>query len=150
MTGPQDISGFGLRINVIASKTFPSGFIVSQFADDADPFDVPAIQVADKAMGLNGDLVTWSKATPLEVTINVIPDSEDDRNLSALAEANRVSKGKNSAGDVITMVKMPVSGKPATYSNGKLTNAMPGTGVASAGRKKTKAYTFAFENKSGD
>lgn len=145
--GPSEISGFGLRINIIASNTFPNGFIVSQFADDADPFDSPAIQLADKAMGLNGDLITWSKATPLEVTINVIPDSEDDKNLSALADANLVSKGKSSAKDVITMVRMDPSGDATTYSNGKLTNAMPGSSVASAGRKKTKAYTFAFERK---
>ena len=145
--GPHEISGFGLQINVIASNTFPSGFVVSQFADDGDPFDTPAIQLADKAMGLNGDLITWSKATPLEVTINVIPDSEDDLNLSALADANLVGKGKKSAQDIITLVKMPVDGKPTTYNNGKLTNAMPGTSFSSAGRMKTKKYVFTFESK---
>jgi hypothetical protein len=143
----EEISGFGLQVNVIASRTFPSGILLTQFADDADPFDMPAIQIADKAMGLNGDLIVWSKAAPLEVTLNLIPDSEDDRNLAALAEANRISKGKNAAGDVITMTAVYPDGRTLTLTTGKLTNAVPASAVASAGRKKTKAYTFAFESK---
>ena len=145
----EEISGFGLQINVIASRTFPAGILITQFADDADPFDMPAVQIADKGIGLNGDLVVWSKAAPLDVTLNVIPDSEDDLNLAALAEANRVSKGKKSAGDVITMTAVYVSGKTVTLTNGKLTNALPASAVASAGRKKSKAYTFTFESKAG-
>lgn len=147
MSGPHDISGFGTKINVKASKTFPSGFIISEFADDADPFDVPAIALADKAMGLNGDLVVWSSAVPIEVTINVIPDSDDDKNLAALAEANRVSKGKKSAGDVITLVRIGPSGETTTLTNGKLTSAVIATSLASAGRKKSKPYVFTFESK---
>jgi hypothetical protein len=77
----------------------------------------------------------------------VIPDSEDDRNLEALAEANRVSKGKTSAGDVITLTAVYASGKTLTLTNGKLTNALPASSVASAGRKKSKAYSFTFESK---
>lgn len=145
----NDISGFGFTINLIASKTFPNGITVSQFADDADPFDTPSIQIADKAMGLNGDLVTWSSAVPLEVTINIIPDSEDDTNLAALAEANRVSKGKKSARDEITMVGTWPEGKTRTFSKGKLTNGVPASSVSSSGRKKTKAYTFVFEQMAG-
>ena len=145
----EEISGFGLQINVIASRTFPAGILITQLADDADPFDMPAVQIADKGMGLNGDLVVWSKAAPLDVTLSVIPDSEDDLNLAALAEANRVSKGKKSAGDVITMTAVYVSGKTVTLTNGKLTNALPASAVASAGRKKSKAYTFTFESKAG-
>ena len=140
-----DISGFGFKLNLIASKTFPNGVTVSQFADDADPFDTPAIQYADKAMGLNGDMVTWSAPAPLEITINIIPDSDDDVNLSALAEANRVSKGKNSSRDEITMVGIYPSGKIRTFTGGKLTNGVPADSIASAGRLKTKPYTFAFE-----
>jgi hypothetical protein len=145
----QEISGFGLKVHIMASSTFPVGFPVTQFADDADPFDAPAIAYADKAMGLNGDLITWSKATPIDITINVIPDSADDLNLQILAEANRVSKGKTSARDVITLTRIDAAGRIAVLSNGRLTNAPPLSSVASAGRKKTAAYTFTFESKAG-
>lgn len=144
-----DISGFGLVVNVKASASFPAGFQVSQFADDGDSLDIPSMQLADKAMGLNGDLVTWSKAAPLTLTMNIIPNSEDDKNLSVVAEANRVGKGKKSAQDVITITVAYPDGKNVTYTNGKMTDGMPGNGVASAGRYKSKAYAFAFENVTG-
>jgi hypothetical protein len=145
----QDISGFGASVSLRASFTFPSGLDLTQFADDADPFDIPSQQIADKAMGLNGHLVSWSKANPVTVTLNIIPDSDDDRNLAVLADANRVRKGKNAVGDIITLTAVYPDGKTKTFAQGKLTDAAPSTGVSSAGRRKSKAYTFAFESVEG-
>lgn len=142
----NDISGFGAKVQVVADKTFPSGFNLSQFADDTDPFDFPSVQIADKAMGLNGDLITWAKASPKTVAVAVVPGSEDDRNLQALYDANTVGKGKSSAGDKITITVAYPDGKTLTLSEGRLTDGPPGVGVASAGRLKTSTYQFAFEN----
>lgn len=143
----NDISGFGIKVQIVASSTFPAGFTVTQFADDADPVDIPSQQLADKTMGLNGDLITWSKANPILANLNVIPGSDDDRNLGVLAEANRVGKGKMGARDAITMTVIYPDGKTWTGSNGVITDAPMGNSVASAGRQKSKAYNFAFENK---
>lgn len=141
----QDVSGFGLRLRLTASVTFPAGITLTQFADDADPFDLPSIQVADKAMGLNGDLVVWSKANPINTTLNIIPNTDDDRNLAILLNANRVSRGKNSSRDVVQLVGVYPDGRTVTLSNGKITDGAPGLSVASSGRLKTKAYQFSFE-----
>jgi len=145
----QDISGFGLRLNLRASVTFPAGVTITQFADDGDPLDIPSQQVADKAMGLNGDLIVWSKANPILVTINVIANSDDDRNLSVLLNANRVGKGKRSARDVITFTGIYPDNRQVTLTQGKITDGMVANSVASAGRLKTKAYMFAFESATG-
>jgi len=147
----QDISGYGISASVAASNTFPSGFPVTQFADDADPVDAASIQLADKAMGVNGDLIVWSKANPILVVIAVIPGSDDDRNLSVLAEANRTAKGKAPARDVINMVITYPDGSTASLSQGKITDAIPTQAIASAGRMKSKPYGFVFEgmNKTG-
>lgn len=142
----QDISGFGLQVRLIASVTFPAGISITQFADDADPLDLPSIQISDKAMGLNGDLLTWSKATAIPATVAVVPGSEDDQNLSVLAEANRVGKGKNSARDIITLTVIYPDGRTLTLTQGKITDSMFGNSVASAGRLKSKPYIFTFEN----
>lgn len=142
----QDISGFGIRVILRASNTFPQGITLTQFADDADPFDTPSQQLMDKAMGLNGDMVVWSKANPITPTLNVIPDTDDDRNLQVLAEANRVGRGKTSARDVITMTVIYPSGRSLTLNQGKITDAIVTQPVASAGRLKTKPFAFAFEN----
>jgi hypothetical protein len=144
-----DISGFGTRVTVVASVTFPQGFTCTQFADDGDPIDTPSQQIKEVVMGLNGDLIPFSKATPYRAVLSVIPDSEDDRNLAVLFDANRVARGKQSARDVITMTVVYPDGSTKTLTQGVLTDGNPATGIASAGRKKTKAYSFAFEDMNG-
>lgn len=143
----MDISGFGLRANVKASITFPNGFDITEWADDTDPLDSESIQIRDKAMGLNGDLVTWSKAMPLPVAMGVIPNSEADKNLAVLFEANRVGKGKTGARDVLTITYVYPDGSTATFSEGVITDGPATLSVASAGRIKTNVYKFAFENR---
>ena len=142
----QDISVFGIRVQVVASQTFPSGINITQFADDADPFDAPSMQIRDKAMGVNGDLISWSKANPIPVTLNVVPNSEDDKNLGVLFEANRVGKGKQGARDVISITAVYPDGKTASFTQGVITDGQPANSAQSSGRMKSKAYTFAFEN----
>lgn len=141
----QDISAFGIRVQLVASVTFPAGITLTQFADDADSLDIPSQQLADKAMGVNGDLVVWSRANPLNLTMNIIPGSEDDRNLDVLAEANRVSRGKQGARDTITATAIYPDGRTQTWSNGRITDAVLGRALASSGRMKSKPYVFTFE-----
>lgn len=145
----QNISGFGLIVNVIASKTFPFGVPLTQFADDADPLDIPSLQIGDSAMGLNGDLITWSKANPIKMTLNLIPNTFDDINMAILLEANRVGRGKIGARDVITMTLLYPSGNFVTLTTGIITDGTPSSSVASAGRLKTKSYSFTFEGRVG-
>lgn len=141
----QNVSGYGSRIILRASSTFPQGITITQFADDADPFDLPEIQIADTAMGLNGDLVVWNSPTPITATLNVIPGSGDDDNLAALYEANRAARGKRPAQDVITLTQVLPNGRSVTLTQGVITNGRPGQSTASSGRLKSKAYAFAFE-----
>lgn len=143
----ENISGFGLQINILASNTFPVGLLITEFADDADPFDLPSLQIADSAMGLNGDLISWAKANPIKVTLSVIPGSFSDINLAILMEANRVGRGKIGARDIITMTGIYPSGSFITLTNGIITDGIPGNAVSSAGRLKSKTYNFSFENK---
>jgi hypothetical protein len=141
-----DASGFGLKARIVASETFPAGFDVTQFADDTDPFDIPTMQIRDKGMGLNGDLVVWSKASPSVASLSLVPGSDDDVNMAVLFEANRVGRGKVGARDIITLTVFYPNGDSWTGTEGVITDGMPGRGVASAGRLKTNTYQFAFEN----
>ena len=143
----QNISGFGLVINIIADTTFPVGFVVTQLADDTDPLDTPPVRIADLALGLNGDPISWSKAIALPMVLNVIPNSDDDRNLQILADANRVAQNKNSANDVITATIIYPDGTRITMTEGKLCDAPFGLGVSTAGRMKTRSYSFLFASK---
>lgn len=78
----EDISGFGGQMVLIASTTFPAGITISQWADDVDPLDVPDMEIAQTGFGVNGTMVSWSRATGIDVAIAVVPNGNDDRNLS--------------------------------------------------------------------
>lgn len=140
-------AGYGTIVSIRASNTFPNPIAITQFADDADPLDVASISVSEAAMGLNGDLVVWSKANPIKLTLNVLAGGEDDANLAILLDANRVSVNKLSSRDVISLFVAYPNENSAQYVNGIISEGTPGQGVASSGRQKTKAYTFIFEDK---
>lgn len=145
----QDVSGFGLTARLIADSTYPTGISITQFADDSDPLDMAAVQIADVGMGLNGDLVKWEKAAPIPCVLNVIPGSPDDINLQILADSNRVGQGKISAYDDITLTLVYPDGAVTVLTGGIITNAVFGKPVSQAGRLKTRTYSFMFESKTG-
>lgn len=142
----QDISATGVSAVLTASETFPNGFTITDFADDADGLDIPSLAIAATAMNVNGNLVVWSAPAPILPTVNVIPGSDSDKNLSILFEANRAANGKTVARDIITLVVSYPDGSTVTMSNGKMTDGMPGKSFASAGRLKSKAFVFAFQD----
>lgn len=143
---PQNISGFGTVVTLQTSFTFPTGLVVTQFADDSDPIDLAAIDIADKSMGLNGELITWAKAVAKPLVLAVIPGSQDDQNLQLLAEANTPAVGKPAVGDLIQATVLYPDGSSVVLTNGRLTNASFGKSIAGSQRMKTKIYTFAFED----
>lgn len=145
----ENISGFGSSASIIATKTFPIGLYLTEFADDTDPFDIPSIQIADKAMGVNGDLIIWSKPNPINVNISVIPGSFSDINLAILLEANRVGRGKIGARDIITLTLFYPAGNFILLQEGAITDGPPASSVASSARLKSKTYGFTFENRIG-
>ncbi|CDH07550.1 hypothetical protein KKJ22_16020 [Xenorhabdus bovienii] len=142
----NDVSATGLSLVIQATKTFPSGIQITQFADDADPLDLPAVDIAQTGMDINGNLTVWSTPTPQTVTMNVLAGSEEDENLSILLEANTAKRGRRHAGDVITLVASYGDGSTTTARNGKITNGSRGNSAASAGRLKSKQYTFVFQD----
>ncbi|USN16328.1 hypothetical protein PLUTO_00120 [Luteibacter phage vB_LflM-Pluto] len=142
----QNISGYGLVLRITASVTFPNGFDVTAFADDADAIDSPDITIADTGMGLNGDMTTWSRPQPIELAVAVIPNTDDDTNLGLIHEANRVAKGKSGARDLINIAGRYPSGKLISLSNGIMIVGPSLPSVANAGRIKTRTFRFRFEN----
>lgn len=141
-----NISGFGLSAVITASTTFPNGITISAFADDADSMDSPDFTYADTGSGTNGHLLVWSKPGALEIAVNVIPTTEDDVNLSALFEANRVGLGKTSARDNVGIVFTYPDGSRATFTNGTVQAASLLPQLASSGRLKSRMYRFRFES----
>lgn len=146
----QNITANGLTVIVSALPSFPN-LVLTQWADDADPLDIPEIEINGSAMSINGDLVTWSTPKPIQISLSVIPGSTDDKNLAILFGLNRAGKFKPSANDLINMTFMYNGtlagiGRRAVLVNGRCVSYSPGTGASSSGRKKSKTYSFVFEN----
>lgn len=142
----NDISATGLSLIIQASNTFPAGIPISTFADNGDPLDLPAVDITQTAVDINGNLVSWSAPTPQTVTINVLAGSEEDENLAILLDANTARRGRRPTSDIITLVASYGDGSITTARNGRITNGSRGNSIASEGRLKSKQYTFIFQD----
>lgn len=141
-----DISASGVSILVASTVLFPAGFVVTQFADDADPFDIPEIEIATEAMNVNGEIVTWTTPKPINIMMNIIPGSDDDRNLALLFAANRAGYGKSIIPETVTITASYPDGEVLALTDGRMKSGKPGKSIASSGRMKSNPYGFVFQN----
>jgi len=141
-----NITGIGLSATVVASKTFPAGFTITEFPDDTDPADSEDLEIAESAPSLNGDLVVWGKPTKRTLTLNVIPTSDSDKNLEILFKANTNTKSHKGANDVVTIILSYADGTTKTFVNGACISYTAINKVAQSGRISTKQYVFNFED----
>ncbi len=140
-----DVSFLGSKITVISVPTFPQGFTIEHFSDDADPITFDAVEIKGAAMGVNGDKITWKRPNLKPVTLNVIPNSSEDQNLGILYATNAPAKNKVSIDDDITIIVQEASGKVTTCVGGTIISGDPANSATSDGRIKTKSYSFVFE-----
>lgn len=141
-----DVSAMGLKVLVQASPSFPVGIEVTHFADDGDSLNIGEITTMESAVGVNGDLVVWRVATPCEVELNVIPGTDDCKDLETLFNLNMTQKNRASSKDIITMVVSHPNGKQTILSNGYIVGGKPVQDYSSNGRANSRTFRFVFEN----
>ncbi len=141
-----DVSSFGSVLTLVCSRTYPIGFLVTAFPDNKNGIEFPDLQIADGAMGPNGDAVKWSIGQLIKMNVSVIPNTPSDIGLNILFQANRVARGKNSVKDIITATIVLPNGRVTTLSRGFITNGNPSSGIEQTGRLETRTYGFSFES----
>lgn len=139
-----DLSHFGTIATILASNTLPVPVPITHFADDADGMDLPEMTIGEMVMGTNGDAVTWTIAAPIELAVNLIPNTLSHLTMNTIFEANRAEKGKLPARDILTLVRIAPDGSTMTLTGGKIIAGTPATSMASSGRLKTAAYKLRF------
>lgn len=142
----HNVSATGIKMRLVASLTFPAGFDITQFSDDGDPLNSENLAIAETAPALNGDLVAWSKPNVIPFTVSVLPDTDEDRNLSILWNVNRIGKNKVAVQDVITIVVTYPNGDQKILSSGVMVSGPALNSGTAEGRLKTKEYEFSFES----
>lgn len=142
-----DIGGLGSKVTIVSVPTFPQGFTITEFASDSDPIVIDDVEVTNTEVGVNGDVVSWHRATTIPVELSVIPNSESDKNLQILVNSNRGAKNKVSLDDDITMSIAYADGTIETYTGGKIVSGKIGKSISSDGKMRTGTYRFVFANK---
>jgi hypothetical protein len=137
-----DTSHNGAVYTIAASKTTAGVPIpMTAFPKDTDPFAVPNSDIADMEIGTNGDEITWGVQNVVESTCALIPATDDHEIMQRICDANRAEKGKISAKDKITVVRVLPNGETTTFK-GRMTNGPATTSLSSSGKIATPTYSF--------
>lgn len=155
-----DISFQGAKLSLKTAGA--SGNIVLEFSDEGTPVEFSDLEVCGYAMTLNGELVTWTKPTPITMSITVIPGSTADKSMRNVLIAGHVGGKKGNAIDqqyvhitsavlevpaITTNGIVPSGGTSSfTLSNGRLYSGSPGMGSNAEGKMSAKTYRFVFES----
>lgn len=141
-----DVSAMGLKVLIKATPSFPLGIEVTHFADDGESLAISDLTTMESGMGVNGDLVVWRVATPCEAEINVIPNTDECKDLETLFNLNMTQNNRVSSKDVITMVVTHPNGKQTVLTNGYIIGGKPVQDYSSTGRANSRTFRFVFEN----
>lgn len=137
-----------------------AGNVVLEFSDEGTPLEFPNLEVCGYAMTMNGELVTWTKPSPITFSISVIPGSSSDASLRNLLYASHLGgrKGKAVGNVYIPSATLTVPNmiridsvvgqgrKTFTFKNGRLSGGQPAIGSNAEGKMSVRTYNFVFES----
>lgn len=139
-----NISGYGTKVNIVALQTFPMGFTVKQFADDADPISVDQTEPVGYDLQFDGGIVVYDKAAVVRVSLSVIPNTDDDINLKLLLQARKGGFKWLPIQDVTSMVINYPDGGKVALTMGTIIDGPLADSIQSSGRRRSNTYTFVF------
>lgn len=141
-----DISAMGIKATLIADKSYPLGITLTEFADDGDSLNVDDMNIMSYAMGVNGTMVVWRTAVPCPISINLIPGTDECKDMENLFKLNMTQKNKTSRADVLTLMIEHPDGKIDMLTKGYIIAGKPIQDYSSNGRAKTRTFRMVFEN----
>lgn len=145
----EHISGFGTGIVIVAVQSFPMGFKLTKFADDSDPISARDIQPFGYRELYDGNIFTFSQTAPIEVSVSVIPNSEDDINLKILLANKKGGLSLFPFDDITSMViTYPDKGR-TVLSHGSIISGPALDSIQSTGRRKSNTYKLVFASVTG-
>lgn len=154
-----------------ATLTFASPYlsknVVLEFSDEGTPLEFPDLEVCGYAMTMNGELVTWTKPSPITFRISVIPGSVSDASLRNLLYAGHIGGKRGNAINqqsvyiasatlTVPQISTEYNNSSAiiqggkknkfTFHNGRLTGGNPAVGSNAEGKMSVRTYNFVFES----
>ena len=156
-----DISMQGAKLT-LKCEAISAGNIILEFSDEGTPIEFPDIETCGYAMTMNGELVTWTKPTPITWSLTVVPGSQSDIALRNLLYAGHVGGRKGRAISQsyvhITSATLEVPGITSygivsangnvnfTFEHGRLYGGPTAIGSNAEGKMSARTYKFVFES----
>ena len=151
----------GAKIS-LSCPAISAGNIVLEFSDEGTPIEFPDSEVCGYAMTMNGELVTWTKPSPITWSLTVIPGTKSDVALRNLLYAGHVGGRKGKAIDQgyvhISSATLSVPSTTSngvissagtisfTFENGRLSSGPTAVGSNAEGKMSARTYKFVFES----
>ena len=155
-----DISMQGAKLT-LECPAINKGNIVMEFSAEGTPIEFTDIETCGYEMTMNGELVTWTKPTPITWNLTVIAGSNSDVVLRNLLYAGHVGGRKGQAISqsyvhikTATLVIPSISSSGVvtnageqkfTFSRGRLTAGPSAIGSNAEGKMLPRTYKFLFE-----
>lgn len=139
-----NISGFGVKVNIVALQTFPMGFTVSKFTDDTDAIRIDPTEPVGYDLQFDGSIVVYDKASVIRVSLSVIPNTDDDINLKLLLQARKGGFKWLPIQDVTSMIITYPDGGRVALSMGTILSGPFADSIQQSGRRGSNTYDFVF------
>lgn len=157
-----DISMQGAMLALDVPAIAKGGNVVLEFSSEGTPIEFPDLETCGYEMTMNGELVTWTKPTPITWSVTVIAGSNSDVALRNLLYAGHVGgrRGKPISQTYvhITSAELTVpsimsngvvssNGKTTfSFANGRMTGGPTAIGSNAEGKMSPHTYKFVFES----
>lgn len=139
-----DVSAFGTGINIVATTSFPTGFPLTQFADDEDPLSIEEVEVSGFEKLYDGSIFTFDKTSPVLLSVGIMPNTDDDINMKILMQMRKSSPSILPLPDTTSMVITYADGGRVILTSGTIISGALADSISAQGRKKGNVYHFVF------
>lgn len=136
-----DVTAAGSKITIV-DLLFPQGFVIDEASDDVALISVDNPTFATVAAGLNGHKISWNHASVYTITIGVIPNSQSDENLKAIARWTRIQQGNIANVDSIQAIFTERDGTKTVFADCTMTEGAICNSVTTEGRYETRQYVL--------
>lgn len=122
---------------------------ISDFLDDANPFQFPDTEVSGVGMNFKGALIRYARGNPFMFSVTVCAGSNSDKILRTALAKYHISNGEKIRGNGISAtLSVPAMGTTGnnTYSlsKGVIVSGPMGPTATGEGKMQGNTYTFAF------
>ena len=137
----MDITAIGSKITIM-SAALPAGKTFTNAPDSDAFYTIDAVDINEVAVGLNCHKISWALPNKLRITVSLIPNSEDDKDMQKMFWLDRPQSMAANIDSV--QIAITETGKDSSeiYGDFSLVSGSPANTAEASGRFSNKQYVF--------